>query len=85
FARVFDPQSGRVMEVLSSEPGMQFYTANFLNGITGKGGWNYKARDAFCIEPQHFPDSPNKPQFPTTELKPGQIYRNAIIYRFSAK
>jgi aldose 1-epimerase len=85
FARVYDPQSGRVMEVLSTEPGMQFYTANFLNGVTGKGGWNYKNRDAFCIEPQHFPDSPNKPQFPTTELKPGQIYRNTIIYRFSAK
>jgi aldose 1-epimerase len=84
-ARVYDPQSGRVMEVESSEPGMQFYTANHLNGVTGKGGWNYKDRDAFCVEPQHFPDSPNKPQFPTTELKPGQTYRNAIIYRFSAK
>jgi aldose 1-epimerase len=84
-ARVYDPQSGREMEVLSTEPGMQFYTANSLNGITGKGGWNYKDHDAFCIEPQHFPDSPNKPQFPTTELKPGQTYRNTIIYCFSAK
>jgi aldose 1-epimerase len=84
-ARVYDPQSGRVMEVLSTEPGMQFYTANYLNGITGKGGWHYKDRDALCIEPQHFPDSPNKPQFPTTELKPGQTYCNTIIYRFSAE
>jgi aldose 1-epimerase len=84
-ARVYDPQSGRVMEGFSTEPGMQFYTANHLNGVTGKGGWNYMPRDAFCIEPQHFPDAPNRPQFPTTELKPGQTYRNTIIYRFSAK
>jgi aldose 1-epimerase len=84
-ARVRDPQSGRVMEVLSTEPGMQFYTANHLTGITGKSGLNYQPRSAFCIEPEHFPDSPNQPQFPTTELKPGQIYQNTTIYRFSAK
>lgn len=84
-ARVHDPQSGRVMEVLSTEPGMQFYTANHLTGITGKSGLNYQPHSAFCIEPEHFPDSPNQPQFPTTELKPGQIYQSTTIYRFSAK
>jgi len=83
-ARVYDPQSGRVLEVLSTEPGLQFYTGNFLNGtITGKGGWVYQFRNAFCMEPQHFPDSPNQPNFPTVVLKPGQVYKNTIIYRFS--
>jgi aldose 1-epimerase len=84
-ARVYDPATGRFMEILSTEPGMQFYTANHLVNITGKGGLIYQPRAAFCIEPEHFPDSPNKPQFPTTELKPGQIYQNTTIYRFSAK
>jgi aldose 1-epimerase len=84
-ARIYEPATGRVMEVLSTEPGMQFYTANHLAGITGKDGLVYQPCSAFCIEPEHFPDSPNKPQFPTTELKPGQIYRSAAIYRFSAK
>jgi aldose 1-epimerase len=84
-ARIYEPSTGRVMEVLSTEPGMQFYTGNHLTGIMGKGGWIYQPRTAFCIEPEHFPDSPNKPQFPTTELKPGQIYQNTNIYRFSAK
>jgi aldose 1-epimerase len=85
-ARVTDPESGRVLEVLSTEPGLQFYTGNFLDGtITGKGGWVYEHRAAFCMEPQHFPDSPNKPDFPTTELKPGQIYHNTIIYRFAVQ
>jgi aldose 1-epimerase len=83
-ARVTEPESGRVLEVFSTEPGLQFYSGNFLDGtITGKGGWVYQHRAAFCMEPQHYPDSPNEPQFPTTELKPGQIYRNTIIYRFS--
>jgi len=85
-ARVTDPESGRVMEVLSTEPGLQFYSGNFLDGtITGKGGWVYQHRAAFVMEPQHYPDSPNKPQFPSTELKPGQLYRNTIIYRFSVQ
>jgi aldose 1-epimerase len=85
-ARVFEPTTGRVLEVLSTEPGMQFYTGNFLNGkITGKGGWVYKARSAFCMEPQHFPDSPNHPEFPSVVLRPGQEYHNTIIYRFSVK
>jgi len=84
-ARIYEPATGRVMEVLSTEPGMQFYTANHLAGITGKDGLIYQPRAAVCIEPEHFPDSPNKPQFPTTELKPGQIYQSTAIYRFSAK
>jgi aldose 1-epimerase len=84
-ARIYEPTTGRVIEILSTEPAIQFYTANHLAGITGKGGWIYQPRSAFCIEPQHFPDSPNKPQFPSTELKPGQIYHNRSIYRFLAK
>jgi aldose 1-epimerase len=84
-ARVYEPTTGRVLEVLSSEPGMQFYTGNHLGGITGKGGWAYKARNAFCMEPQHYPDSPNHPEFPSAVLKPGQEYHNTIIYRFSVK
>jgi aldose 1-epimerase len=85
-ARVTEPTTGRVMEVWSTEPGLQFYSGNFLDGtITGKGGQIYGHRDAFCMEPQHFPDSPNKPQFPTTELKPGEVYHNTIIYKFSTQ
>jgi aldose 1-epimerase len=85
-ARVTEPESGRVMEVWSTEPGLQFYSGNFLDGtITGKGGWVYQHRAAFVMEPQHYPDSPNKPQFPSVELQPGQVYRNTIIYRFSVE
>ncbi len=85
-ARVSEPTSGRTLEVWTTEPGTQFYTGNFLDGsITGKGGWTYQKRDAFCFEPQHFPDSPNHPNFPTTELKPGETYKNTIIYQFSVK
>src|ERR1051326_870277 len=85
-ARVYEPTSGRVLEVLSTEPGMQFYTGNHLSGkITGKGGWVYEPRSAFCMEPQHFPDSPNHPEFPSVVLKLGQEYHNTIIYRFSVK
>jgi aldose 1-epimerase len=84
-ARVVEPGSGRVMEVWSTEPGLQFYTGNFLDGtITGKDGKVYQRRNAFCMEPHHYPDSPNKPQFPSTELKPGETYHNTIIYKFSA-
>jgi len=84
-ARVTEPGSGRVMEVWSTEPGLQFYTGNFLDGkITGKGGWVYQFRNGFCMEPQHYPDSPNQPNFPTTVLKPGQTFRNTILYKFSA-
>lgn len=85
-ARVDEPTSGRVLEVLSTEPGLQFYSGNFLDGtITGKGGVVYQHRNGFCMEPQHFPDSPNKPNFPSVVLKPGQVYHNTIIYRFSTQ
>lgn len=85
-ARVSEPTSGRVMEVWSTEPGLQFYSGNFLDGtITGKGGWVYQFRHGFCMEPQHFPDSPNKPHFPSTVLRPGQVYRNTIIYKFGVR
>jgi aldose 1-epimerase len=85
-ARVTDPTTGRVMEVLSTEPGVQFYTGNFLDGsITGKGGWVYQKRNGLCFEPQHYPDSPNHPQFPSAELKPGETYQNTILYRFSVQ
>jgi aldose 1-epimerase len=85
-ARVTEPESGRVLEVFSTEPGLQFYSGNFLDGtITGKGGWVYQHRAAFCMEPQHYPDSPNRPEFPTVELKPGQVYHHTIMYRFSVQ
>ena len=85
-ARVYEPGSGRVMEVATTEPGIQFYSGNFLDGsITGKDGQVYKQRYGFCLETQHFPDSPNKPAFPSTVLKPGQTYRTSTVYRFSAR
>jgi aldose 1-epimerase len=85
-ARVHEPISGRVLEVLSTEPGLQFYSGNFLDGtITGKNKWTYQHRNGFCMEPQHFPDSPNQPNFPSVVLKPGQVYKNTIVYRFSTK
>jgi aldose 1-epimerase len=85
-ATVYDPESGRVVEASSTEPGLQFYTGNFLDGtITGKRGQVYRRRDAFTLEPQHYPDSPNHPAFPSTVLKPGQTYRNVIAYRFYAR
>jgi aldose 1-epimerase len=85
-ARVYEPTSGRVLEVLSTEPGLQFYTGNFLDGkLTGKGGWAYQFRNGFCMEPQHYPDSPNQPKFPSVVLKPGQVYQNTIIYKFSVQ
>lgn len=84
-ATVTDPASGRVLTVLSTEPGLQFYTGNFLDGtITGKYGVVYPHRGAFAMEPQHYPDSPNHSNFPTVELKPGETYHNTIIFRFSA-
>ena len=85
-ARITEPSSGRVMEVSSTEPGLQFYSGNFLDGtITGKGGWVYAHRSALAMEPQHYPDSPNHPDFPTTELKPGETFHNTIIYKFSTE
>jgi aldose 1-epimerase len=83
--RVTDPKSGRVLEVLTTQPGVQLYTSNFLDGtIHGKGGKVYQRRSALCLETQHYPDSPNHPAFPTTELKPGEEYRQTTIFRFPA-
>lgn len=83
-AKVEDPKTGRVMKVYSDQPGVQFYTGNFLDGtITGKNGAVYRQYNALCLEPQHFPDSPNQPKFPSTVLKPGQVYHSSIAYGFS--
>jgi len=82
-ARVVEETTGRTMEVLTTEPAIQFYTGNFLDGtVVGKGGKRYDQRSAFCLETQHYPDSPNKPNFPSTELKPGQTYKTTTVYRF---
>jgi aldose 1-epimerase len=83
-ARVTEATSGRVMEVWSTEPGLQFYSGNFLDGsIIGKSGHRYQFRNAFVMEPQHFPDSPNHTEFPSVVLKPGEVYHNTIIYHFT--
>jgi len=85
-AKVFEPTTGRVMEVYTTEPGVQFYAGNFLDGtLTGKGGKVYLHRSAFCLETQHYPDSPNKPEFPSTILRPGEKYDTTTIYKFSTK
>ncbi len=85
-AEVFEPQTGRLMEVFTTEPGMQFYSANHLKGdIIGKGGITYGRRSAFCVETQHFPDSPNQPHFPSTVLRPDEVYQSTTSYKFSAK
>jgi len=84
--RVYEPTTGRVLEVFSTEPGLQFYTGNFLDGkLTGKGGWVYQFRNGFCMEAQHYPDSPNQPNFPSVVLKSGEVYRNTIIFKFSVQ
>jgi aldose 1-epimerase len=85
-AEVYDPASGRVMKVLTDQPGIQFYTGNFLDGsIKGKGGKPLELHSALCLETQHFPDSPNHPAFPTTELKPGDRYHTVTVYSFSTR
>lgn len=85
-ATAYETTSGRFMEVWTTEPGMQFYTGNFLNGtLTGKSGKVYERRTGFCFETQHYPDSPNHPAFPTTTLKKGQTYKSTTIYKFSSK
>jgi aldose 1-epimerase len=85
-AEVFDPSSGRVMKVETDQPGIQFYTGNFLDGtLTGKGGKSYPQYAAFCLETQHYPDSPNRPNFPSTVLKPGETYKTWTVYAFSTK
>jgi aldose 1-epimerase len=85
-ATAYESSSGRVIQVWTTEPGVQFYTGNFLNGtLTGKSGKLYARRNGFCFETQHYPDSPNQPSFPTTTLKKGQTYKSTTIYRFSTK
>ena len=84
-AQAYDPHSGRVLEVFTTEPGIQLYTGNFLDGIHGKDGKVYNRRYAFCLETQHFADSPNRPNFPSTELKPGQHFQSTTLYKFSAR
>ncbi len=85
-AQVHEPSSGRVMEIYTTEPGIQFYCGNFLDGrLRGKSGKPYVHRGGFCLETQHFPDSPNQPNFPSTILKPGETYESKTVFKFSAK
>lgn len=82
-AKVYEPKTGRIMEILTSEPAIQFYTGNFLNGVAGKDGASYKKHNAFCLETQHYPDSPNRPEFPSIVLNPGDVYRHLTVHKFS--
>lgn len=85
-ARVVEPQSGRVLETFTTEPGVQFYSGNHLEGdVRGKGGFIYPFRGGLCLETQHWPDSPNQPDFPNTILRPGDVFRSETVYRFSAE
>jgi aldose 1-epimerase len=85
-ATAYDPESGRFMEIFTEEPGIQFYAGNFLDGsIIGKSGVPYEFRNGFCLETQHYPDSPNKPDFPSVVLRPGELYKTTTIHKFSAK
>jgi aldose 1-epimerase len=84
-ATVTEPGSGRVMEVWTTAPGVQFYTGNHLNSLPGKGGWKYESRHGFCLEPGAFPDTPNHPDFPSAVLHPGETYRSTILYKFSVQ
>ncbi|MDO7854484.1 aldose epimerase family protein [Hymenobacter sp. CA1UV-4] len=85
-ATVYDPATGRTLEVTTDQPGIQFYTGNFLDGtLKGKGGTVYGKHAGFCLETQHFPDSPNQPKFPSTELKPGETYHSVSTYKFGVR
>lgn len=85
-AEVVEPDTGRVMKVYTDQPGVQFYTGNFLNGsLAGKSGQPYLKRGAFCLETQHYPDSPNQPKFPSTVLRPGEKFESTTVFKFSAK
>jgi aldose 1-epimerase len=85
-ATVYDPATGRTLEVTTDQPGIQFYTGNFLDGtLKGKGGTVYGKHAGFCLETQHFPDSPNQPKFPSTELKPGETYHTVSTYKFGVR
>lgn len=81
-AEVYDPKSERILEVATDQPGVQFYSGNFLKGQTGKGGRTYPLQSAFCLETQLFPDSPNQPNFPSAILRPGETYKHACMYAF---
>ena len=82
-ARVVDPKTGRTMEISTTEPGIQFYSGNKLDGsMSGKGGHVYGSRTGLCLETQHFPDSPNKPNFPSTVLRPGDHYKSTTVFKF---
>ena len=83
--RAFDPASGRTLDCLTTEPGVQIYTGNFFKGVLAGNGGVYRQTDAFTLETQHFPDSPNQPNFPTTELKPGQIFNSTTVFRFGVR
>src|SRR5436190_6104539 len=83
-ARGYDPRTGRIIDCFTTEPGVQVYTSNGMNGsVVGSSGTTYRQTEGFTLETQHFPDSPNKPDFPTTELKPGQVFRSTTIFRFA--
>jgi aldose 1-epimerase len=84
-ARVVGPENGRVMEVYTTQPGVQLYTGNFLDGSVDGGGVAYQKHYGFCLETQHFPDSPNRPEFPSTVLRPGETYEQVTVYKFSVQ
>jgi aldose 1-epimerase len=84
-ARAYDPKSGRVMDVRTTEPGIQLYTGNWLGDEKGKGGRTYPRRSGFCLETQHYPDSPNRPEFPSTVVRPGTPYRSQTVFAFSVR
>lgn len=84
-AKVFEPTSGRIMEVFTTEPGIQFYSSNFLDGLKGKAGNVYNKHEAFCLETQHYPDSPNQLSFPSINLEPGQTYKHLTVHRLSVQ
>jgi aldose 1-epimerase len=85
-ARVVEPKTGRTLDVATTEPGIQFYAGNFLDGsLTGKGGAVYRHRTGFCLETQHFPDSPNQPAFPSTTLRPSAEYRSRTVFTFGVQ
>ena len=84
-AEVYDPDTGRVLKIATDQPGIQFYCANFTDPVVGKGGRSYLGYAAFCLETQHFPDSPNQPAFPSTLLKPGETFTSTTVYAFGVK
>ena len=84
-ARIYEPNSGRTMDVYTTEPGIQLYTDNFGSGISGQHGATFPRRSAVCFEAQHFPDSPNRPYFPSVVLKPGRRYKQKTIYQFGVR